>query len=136
MIGMCNNKGFQFMSRICIMSLFFVSLVICAAFISCSGKSTDNFIARDLTITPSEVSVGEKILVEFWIDIKGYKGVTTDMTLVIDDKAVQTKTVHAEANSTTRVYFQVTANETGRHTVSIHNIGIDGLSAVFDVTGP
>lgn len=124
------------MSRMCITVLLFVSLVTCAASVSCSGKSTDNFIARDLIITPSEATLGEKILVEFWIDIKGYIGVTTDMTLVIDDKAVQTKTVHAEANSTTRVYFQVTANETGEHTASICNVGIDDLSAVFKVTEP
>jgi len=118
---------------ICLYLIFVVFLVACVAFISCNAKSTDNFVARDLTITPSEVSVGEKILVEFWIDLKGYRGVTTDITLAIDDRAVQAKTVHAEANSTTRVYFQVTANETGRHTASIHNVGIEELSAVFMV---
>jgi hypothetical protein len=124
------------MLRMCITALLFVSLVICAASVSCSGRSTDNFIARDLTITPSEATPGEKILVEFWIDIKGRMGVTTDITLAIDDKAVQTKTIHAEANSTTRVYFQVTANKTGEHTASIRNVGINDLSAVFRVTVP
>ena len=45
------------------------ALVICLAMIPGSNKPADNFIARDLIITPSEASIGEQILVEFWIDI-------------------------------------------------------------------
>ncbi|MFC2070265.1 hypothetical protein ACFLTB_03770 [Chloroflexota bacterium] len=128
-------KYFRFLTLKRIPWLVLAALIICAFLISRNGKPIDNFIARDLKITPSEVSIGEKILVEFWIDINADRGVTTDVTLEIDGEAVQTRTVHAEADSSTRVYFQVTANETGRHTVSIHNIGIDELSAVFEVTG-
>lgn len=101
-----------------------------------SREVSSNVIWRDLTITPSEVSVGEKVLIEFWIDIRPYIGVTTDVTLKIDNKDVQTKVVHAEGNVTTRVWFQVTAETIGTHSVSIHNVGVDKLTGTFTVTEP
>ncbi len=126
------EKVSRFTCRIRVALLLTLPLIFCAAIVSCSS-STDNFIVRDLKITPSEAVLGEYVLIEFWIDIKGDIGVSTDMTLVIDDNDIQTKMVHAEANSTTRVYFRVTAKETGKHKVNIRSVGINDLSAIFEV---
>ncbi len=116
----------------------FLLLVLCTLVASlvlpagCAGREApSNIVWHDLTLTPSEVSVGEKVLIEFWIDIRPYRGVTTDVTLKIDNKDVQTKRVHAEGNATTRVWFQITAK-----TVGIHKVSIGRLTGTFTVTEP
>ena len=98
--------------------------------------SSSNIVVRDLTITPSEAVVGESVLVEFWIDNKAYMGVFTGWTLKIDNEEVRTKEIHAEAYGTTRVYFRITVDTVGTHTVSIHNIDREYLRGTLTVTAP
>lgn len=103
----------------------------------CSAReSPPNITWRDLTLTPSEVIVEEKILIEFWIDIRPDRGVTTDVTLKIDNENVQTKRVHAEGKATTKVWFRVTAKTVGTHEVIIDNVGVDKLTGIFTVIEP
>ena len=120
--------------RLLLLGTLLAGLVLPAG---CAGReASSNIIWRDLTITPSEVSVGEKVLIEFWVDIRPDRGVTTDVTLRIDNKDVQTKRVHLEGHATTRVAFRVTAKTVGTHRVSIHNLGVDRLTGTFTVTEP
>jgi len=87
-------------------------------------------------ITPSEATAGEYILIEFWMDNKGYHGVLDTWTLEIDGEEVQSKQVRAAERATTRAYFRITADEVGEHTVIIHGAGNDYLSGRFTVTEP
>ena len=124
------------MQRIFITLLVIIALLIGGSSFSC-GREVDNFVMYDLTVTPSEVSLGEKLIIEFWVDNKGYRGVLTTMTLKIDGKEVQKRQVRAEERAATRGFFRVTANETGEHTIQIinHN-GSEELNGLFKVTEP
>ncbi len=125
------------MWRILISILLIIAfLTISNASLSCSRK-VDNFVMHDLTVTPSKVAIGEEILIEFWMDNKGFRGVLTPMILKIDGKEVQIRRVRAEERATTRGFFRVTANVTGEHTIIISDpSGTDKLSGVFVVTEP
>ena len=111
-----------------------LALLVSVLFLAgaCQPRSSA-FHAHSLTITPSEVVVGETVLIEFWMDNSGYRGVLTEITLKIDDDVVQTKEVRARPNHSTKAFFRVRAETVGTHTVSIHNVGIKDMSGVFTV---
>ena len=124
------------MKRIFITLLLLITLAIGSSSFAC-GKEVDNFVMYDLTVTPPEVSLGEELIIEFWMDNKSYRGVLTTMTLKVDGKEVQKRQVRAEEHSKTRGFFRVTANETGEHTIQIinHN-GSEELNGLFMVMEP
>lgn len=121
------------MLRLYIAFFLFLSVVISTCSISCNNK-TDNFVARDLTITPSVVLPGESVLIEFYIDNKGYRGVLSTWTLEIDNNKVIEKRIRAEEGNTTRGYFTFAAGITGNHTVSVYTTANERLSGWFVVT--
>ena len=112
-----------------VFSLLF-SIIIPIFSVSCDDK-TDYFVAYDLTITPAVADIGESVLVEFYMDNKGYKGVLSTWTLEIDGEKVAEKTISAERRDTTRGYFKITADSTGNHTVNVSNTGDERLSGWF-----
>ncbi len=112
-----------------------LSVIFCSFIPSCNSEA-DNFVVRDLEITPSEVTAGEYVLFEFRMDNKGYRGVRTTWTLEIDGEEVSTKQITAEERDTTRGYFRITAEGTGRHTVVIKSGGGDFISGEYMVRAP
>ena len=107
-----------------------VSIIIPVFSVSCNDK-TDNFVTHDLTITPSTTEPGESVLVEFYMDNKGFKGVLSTWTLEIDGEKIAEKKISAERRDTTRGYFKLTAHSTGNHIVSVFNTGDERLSGWF-----
>ena len=118
------------MLRLVVVLSFLVSIIISGFAISCNDK-TDYFLARDLTISPSVAEIGESVLVEFYMDNKGLKGVLSTWTLEINGEKVAEKKISAERRDTTRGYFKITADSTGNHTVSVYNSGEERLSGWF-----
>jgi len=91
---------------------------------------------RDFAISPSTASIGDYILIEFWIDNTANIGVITEVILYVDDEKIQTKEIVAEKYSTTRVYFRVAAETIGTHVVTIRNTAFENLSGTFEVKAP
>ena len=89
------------------------------------------FEISDLTITPSEVGVGETVAIVSLITNSGDLTGTYEVTLKINDVAVETKQVEVTGGTQQRVAFTLTRDAVGTYTVNVN-----GLSETFEVQPP
>ena len=89
------------------------------------------FEISDLTITPSEVGVGETVAIVSLITNSGDLTGTYEVTLKINDVAVETKQVEVAGGTQQRVAFTLTRDAVGTYTVNVN-----GLSETFEVQPP
>jgi hypothetical protein len=82
----------------------------------------------DLTITPGEVNVGETVAIISLITNTGDLAGTYEVTLKINDVAVETKQVEVTGGAQQRVAFTLARDAAGTYTVNV-----DGLSETFEV---
>jgi len=82
----------------------------------------------DLTITPSEVNIGETVAIISLITNTGDLTGTYEVTLKINDAAVETKQVEVTGSAQQRVAFTLAKDAAGTYTVNV-----DGLSETFEV---
>ena len=89
------------------------------------------FKVIDLTINPEEVSAGQTVAIVPLITNTGDLSGSYEVTLRIDDTAVETKEVTIAGGSEDRVAFIITRDAAGTYTVNV-----DGLSGTFKVKEP
>jgi hypothetical protein len=90
-----------------------------------------SFVITNLSITPSEVYVGESVSISALIRNVGDLSGSYEISLKIDDRVVQTKQVTLIGGDSERVSFSVITDIAGEHVVKIN-----GLSGAFRVKVP
>jgi len=98
---------------------------------------------NDLTVTPSEVDVGEEVVVSVWVNIYGAIGEPLGKAiLAIDGEVVATKDVWLTADFSELVSFTVVMEEAGTHEVRLtvmledegpYEVGVNDLTAKLTV---
>lgn len=88
----------------------------------------DGFEVSDLTITPSEVSVGKTVAIIVRITNTGDLAGTYEVTLTINDATVETKQVKVAGGASETATFTVAEDEAGTYSVDV-----DGLTGSFTV---
>ncbi len=86
------------------------------------------FTASGLSISPTEVNVGQSVTISATIKNTGDLSGTYKVTLKINDVAVETKDVTLAGGSSQTVTFTTSKDTAGTYTVSV-----DGLSGTFTV---
>ena len=90
--------------------------------------SPADFRVSNLAVTPSEVGVGEEVVVSVEVSNSGGSQGTYTATLEINGGAVETKDIVVAAGATETVSFQLTEDTPGMYTASL-----DGLTATLKV---
>jgi len=86
------------------------------------------FSASDLSISPSEVNIGEAVTISVTVANTGTASGTYKVTLKIDGSVEDTKEVTLNADASTEVTFTMTKDVAGTYSVEV-----DGLSDSFTV---
>lgn len=86
------------------------------------------FVASELSITPTEVAIGEEITITTLISNTGELAGSHKVTLNIDNVVVATKEVTLEGGASEEITFTVAKHAAGTYTVSVN-----GLSDTFTV---
>jgi len=119
--------------------LLAIVLSVCLVLPSCvetepttsESTPTIEFEAGSLVVTPSEVVVGEEIIVEAVVTNLGKAEGTFLATLRVDEVVVATKEITVGIGDTKTVSFTYSTDDTGTH-----NLKLDGLSTTFIVLEP
>jgi len=101
------------------------------AFTVLVGTSPAAFIVSDISISPTEVEIGEGVTVTVLITNTGDLTGTYQVTLKINDAAVETKEVTLIGGASEIVDFNITKDTPGTYAVNI-----DALSGTFKVRAP
>lgn len=86
------------------------------------------FTASDLTITPTNVGIGEKIIISVTVANTGDLPGSYEVTLKIDAAVVETKQVTLDGATSEAITFTTTIDDAGTYSVTI-----DGLTGTFEV---
>jgi hypothetical protein len=98
------------------------------AFTTLSSTRPAAFTASDLTITPQEAEIGQMVTISVTVSNSGDLSDDYQVTLEINDTAIETRTVAVAGGDSQSVSFQVAKDTTGTYQVAI-----DGLSGSFVV---
>jgi hypothetical protein len=90
-----------------------------------------SFSARDLTVNPAEVSIGEKVTVGATVENTGDLSGNLDVTFKVNDVLAETKPITLAGHSSQQVTFTTT-----RNTAGTCNVAINDLNGKFVVTAP
>ena len=86
------------------------------------------FTTRDLTISPTEVNIGESVSISVTVTNTGDLIGSYEVTLEIDNAVIETKQVSLTGQSSQKVTFTTTQDAAGSYTVNVN-----GLSRTFTV---
>ncbi len=86
------------------------------------------FTTRDLTVSPTEVNIGESVSISVTVTNTGDLTGRYEVTLEIDNVVIETKQVSLTGQSSQEVTFTTTQDAAGSYTVNV-----DGLSGTFTV---
>lgn len=107
------------------------AMTITANFASDVVKSPASFALDSLTVNPSEVNIGETVLITALVTNTGELEGSYTMTLKIDDLIEQVKEINLAGGVSETVTFAVSEAEAG-----IHLIALDTLHGSFSVKEP
>jgi uncharacterized membrane protein len=86
------------------------------------------FTIRDLTVTPTDVKVGDSITISVYVTNTGELAGSYTVTLKIENTVVDTKEIILDAGASEKVTFTTKAGTAGTYTVNVN-----GLTDVFTV---
>ncbi len=98
------------------------------AFTVIAYTSPAAFTTRDLTVSPTEVNIGESVSISVTVTNTGDLTGSYEVTLEIDNVVIETKQVSLTGQSSQEVTFTTTQDAAGSYTVNV-----DGLSGTFTV---
>lgn len=78
-----------------------------------------SFTVQNLTVNPSEVNPGEPTTATIEVMNEGGSAGLTDVELFVDGNSHATKTVNLDAESSTRVQFQISLDDAGTHELEV-----------------
>jgi len=87
-----------------------------------------SFITSNLTVTPTEVDIGEEVTVSLDVENTGDVAGSYQLILIINSVAIKTKEVSVEGRENEQVSFKITRDKPG-----VNKVKIDNLSGVFKV---
>jgi len=90
-----------------------------------------SFTVTDLSLTPGEVNLGERVSVSVIITNNGDLTGSYELSLEIDNTVVQTKEVTLDGGDSETISFSVTPDAVGEHTVNV-----SGLPGTLKVKAP
>ena len=103
----------------------------CTAFTIFAPTNPASFTVTDLSLTPGEVNLGESVSISVLITNTGDLTGSYEVTLQMNDMAVETKEVTLDGGDNEIISFSVIPDTAGEHTVNISD-----LLGTFEVKVP